>query len=47
MDGRGEGLGGIDIQVADKDHVLKSAEALGLKVSDTQVMVCGLRFNLL
>ena len=46
-DGRGEGLGGIDIQVADRDHVLQSAEARGLKVSDTQVMLCGVRFNLL
>jgi len=47
IDGRGEGLGGIDIQVADRDHVLQSAEARGLKVSDTQVMLCGVRFNLL
>ena len=46
-DGRGEGLGGIDVEVADKGHVLKSAEERGLKISDTQVIVCGLRFNLL
>jgi hypothetical protein len=46
-DGRGEGLGGIDVEVTDKDHILKSAEERGLKVSDTQVIVCGLRFNLL
>ena len=45
-DGRGEGLGGIDIQVVDGHHVLQAAEARGLKVSDTQVMLCGVRFNL-
>ena len=46
-DGRGEGLGGIDIEVADKDRVLKAAEERGLKVSDARVDVCGVRFNLM
>ncbi|MFC1886402.1 hypothetical protein ACFLZM_05035 [Thermodesulfobacteriota bacterium] len=45
-DGRGEGLGAIDIEAADPTRLLKAADERGLKVSDTQVMICGLRFNL-
>ncbi len=45
-DGRGDGLGGIDIEVADSTELLKNADDRGLKVSDTQVMLCGVRFNL-
>jgi hypothetical protein len=45
-DGRGEGLGGIDIKAADKVRLLKAADERGLKVSEAQVMICGLRFNL-
>ena len=45
-DGRGEGLGGIDIKAADKMRLLKAADERGLKVSERQVMICGLRFNL-
>ncbi len=45
-DDRGEGLAGLDITVADRDQLLRSAEERGCRVSDTQVVVCGLRFTL-
>ena len=45
-DGRREGLGGIDIEVVDRKFLLGSADERGLKISDSQVMICGLRFNL-
>jgi hypothetical protein len=45
-DGRGEGLGGIDVVVADRKRLLEAAENRGLKVSDDQVNVCGTRFYL-
>ncbi len=45
-DGRGNGFGGIDVKAADPRKVLEAAEARGLKRSDTQVMVCGTRVNL-
>jgi len=43
--GRGEGLGGIDIEAADSARLLKAADDRGFKVSDIQVMICGVRFN--
>ncbi|MCP4752484.1 MAG: hypothetical protein GY866_16460 [Proteobacteria bacterium] len=46
VDGRGEGLGGVDIEVADRTRLLESAEARGRKVSDSQVVICGTRFRL-
>lgn len=46
-DGRGEGLGGIDIAVTDRDHVLREAGARGRLVSDSQVLIGGTRFNLI
>ncbi len=45
-DGRGEGLGGIDIEASDPMKLLQAAEDRGLKISDTLVMICGVRFNL-
>jgi hypothetical protein len=45
-DGRGEGLGGIDIAVVDRKHVLEAAERRGCRVADDQVAVCGTRFYL-
>jgi hypothetical protein len=45
-DGRGEGLGGIDIVVNDRKRVLETAERRGRRVSDDQVMICGTRFYL-
>jgi hypothetical protein len=45
-DGRGEGLGGVDIVVPDRARVLTAAAARGRKISDDQVTICGVRFNL-
>lgn len=45
-DGRGEGLGGIDIRVADRKRLMEAAAACGCRVSDDQVNICGTRFYL-
>jgi len=45
-DGRGEGLGGIDVVVADRKRLLDAAEQRGLRVADDQVNICGTRFYL-
>jgi hypothetical protein len=45
-DGRGEGLGAIDIEPTDRERLLKAAEERGLRTSDSQIMICGARFNL-
>ena len=45
-DGRGEGLGAIDIIANDPQRLLQTAEKRGLKISDNQVLLCGVRFNL-
>ena len=45
-DGRGPGLSGIDIKVADRDHVLREAKARGCYVSDDRVDICGAHWYL-
>ncbi len=45
-DGRGDGLGALDLRVADRARLLAQAESRGARVSDTQVIICGTRFNL-
>jgi hypothetical protein len=45
-DGRGEGLGAIDIETVDAHQLLKTAQKHGHRTSDTQVIICGTRFNL-
>lgn len=45
-DGRGEGLGGIDVVTEDRDAVLAGAEQRNARSADDQVMVAGLRVNL-
>ncbi|MEM7218488.1 MAG: hypothetical protein AAF515_08995 [Pseudomonadota bacterium] len=45
-DGRGPGLGGIDLKIADRDHVLREARARDCYVSDERVDVCGIRWRL-
>jgi hypothetical protein len=45
-DGRGEGLGGIDVVVADRGRLLGAAERRGRRVSDDLVEICGARFRL-
>lgn len=45
-DDRGEGLTGIDLEVADRDRVRDVAEGRGLAVTDRSVLIGGVRFNL-
>lgn len=45
-DGRGEGLGGIDVTTVDRDAVLAGAKARDCYVSDDEVAVAGLRVHL-
>lgn len=45
-DGRGEGLGGIDVTAVDRDAILAGARARDCYVDDDQVSVAGLRVYL-
>jgi hypothetical protein len=45
-DGRGEGLGAIDVAAVDKERVLASAEERDRRTGDAQVTIGGLRINL-
>jgi hypothetical protein len=46
VDGRGEGLGAIDIVVADRERVEEAAAQRGKKINDSQIAIGGVRFNL-
>ena len=46
-DGRGPGLGGVDLVVNDREAILREAKTRGCYVSDKQVDVCGTRFYLI
>ena len=39
-------MSAIDVKTADREKLLKSANDCGLKISDYQVMIGGVRFNL-
>jgi len=45
-DGRGEGLSGIDMVVADRATLNSAAERRGVKISGDQLTICGTRFYL-
>lgn len=45
-DGRGPGLGGLDLAVADREHILQRAETRGKRVNDDRVDICGVRWYL-
>ncbi len=45
-DGRGPGLGGLDIAVANRDHILREAKARDCFVSNDLVTICGTRWHL-
>lgn len=45
-DGRPEGLAALDIKAVDRAHILEAAEQRGMRVSDDQVTICGMRLNL-
>jgi hypothetical protein len=46
QDGRGEGLGGLDLKVADKARLLEAAKRRGAYRSDDLVEICGMRLRL-
>jgi len=45
-DGRGEGLGGIDVVAVDKDAVLEAADQRGVRQKDDVLMMGGVRFRI-
>jgi hypothetical protein len=45
-DGRGEGLGGIDVRAVDPGRALDAARAAGCPVDGTTIVACGTRFRL-
>jgi Glyoxalase-like domain len=45
-DGRGEGLGGIDVIAVDKDAVLEAADKRGVRQKDDVLLMGGIRFRL-
>ncbi|HXU23010.1 MAG TPA: hypothetical protein VN697_03160 [Tepidiformaceae bacterium] len=45
-DGRPEGLGGIDVSVADRPRLLAAAKDRGCYVGDAEVYLCGMRVRL-
>ena len=47
QDGRGEGLGGLDVAVTDKAAVIDAAAGLGCQIEGDQVTLCGTRFRLI
>jgi hypothetical protein len=44
-DGRGEGLGGLDLVAVDRKAMYENAEKRGKRVSDDIVMICGMRMR--
>ncbi len=46
QDDRGPGLSGLDIAVANRDHILGEAKKRGCYVNDSQVYICGVRWYL-
>jgi hypothetical protein len=46
-DGRGEGLGGVDLQAGDRDGILAAAKGASLDVNGDSINICGTRFRLL
>jgi hypothetical protein len=45
-DGRGEGLGGVDLASADPERARSAAKERGLLAADGTVVICGTRFRL-
>jgi hypothetical protein len=45
-DGRGPGLGGLDLKIMDRDRILDAARERGCFVDDGRVDICGTRFYL-
>jgi len=45
-DGRGPGVGAFDLEVADRARLLAAAKARGCEYTEDQVVLCGIRINL-
>ncbi len=45
-DGRGEGLGGLDLVAADRERALEAALRSGKRASNNVINICGMRFRL-
>ena len=45
-DGRGAGLGGLDLAVRNRDAIIAAARERNCYVSDDRVDICGTRFYL-
>jgi hypothetical protein len=45
-DGRGEGLGGLDLIAVNRARALETATRLGKRAADNTIQVCGMRMNL-
>jgi hypothetical protein len=45
-DGRGEGVGGIDVAAVDRQRVLTAARSRGIAHSEDDVVICGTRIRL-
>jgi glyoxalase-like protein len=46
-DGRGDGLGGLDVSAIDPEKAFAAARDQNLKVDGNQITICGTRFNLI
>jgi catechol 2,3-dioxygenase-like lactoylglutathione lyase family enzyme len=46
VDGRGEGLGGLDLHANDPERALRAAEARGCRLDGDTILLCGTRFRL-
>jgi hypothetical protein len=45
-DGRGVGIGAVDVLPQDREAILRAADARGRRTGDAEVTLCGVRFNL-
>jgi len=45
VDGRGDGVGGIDVAVVDRTRLLAAARERGIDTSDNQLTICGTRIR--
>ena len=46
-DGCGEGLGGLDLVMTDRDKALANAEKIGCRTGENVVTICNMRLRLL
>ena len=46
-DGRGAGLSGLDIEVADRDYIIREANKRGCSIDGDVITICGIRWKLI